>query len=114
MNLSQFYSSTDHFTIIPALMLALFGCAVLLFDFLIFPDPRQRKWLLIFVVLAAFAAGVAAGLLAGAFKVARLKRQLSRLRREQRASLQAPGPHGAAPGTTPASGPGFEPPPSVM
>ena len=33
-------------------MLALFGCAILLFDFLIFPDPRQRKWLLIFVVLA--------------------------------------------------------------
>jgi NADH-quinone oxidoreductase subunit N len=50
--MGQFYSSTDHFTIIPAVMLALFGCAVLLFDFLIFPDPRQRKWLLIFVVLA--------------------------------------------------------------
>ena len=52
MNMSQFYTSTDHFTIIPAVMLALFGCAILLFDFLIFPDPRQRKWLLIFVVLA--------------------------------------------------------------
>ena len=50
--MGQFYSSTDHFTIIPAVMLALFGCAVLLFDFLIFPDPRQRKWLLIFVALA--------------------------------------------------------------
>ena len=52
MNVSQFYTSTDHFSIIPAVMLALFGCAVLLFDFLIFPDPRQRKWLLIFVGLA--------------------------------------------------------------
>ncbi len=50
--MSQFYTSTDHFTIIPAVMLALFGCAILLFDFLIFPDPRQRKWLLIFVALA--------------------------------------------------------------
>ena len=50
--MSEFYTSTDHFTIIPAVMLALFGCAVLLFDFLIFPDPRQRKWLLIFVALA--------------------------------------------------------------
>ncbi len=50
--MSEFYTSTDHFTIIPALMLALFGCAILLFDFLIFPDPRQRKWLLIFVALA--------------------------------------------------------------
>ena len=51
MNFSQFYSSNDHFTIIPAIMLALFGCAILLFDFWIFPDPRQRKWLLIFVAL---------------------------------------------------------------
>jgi NADH-quinone oxidoreductase subunit N len=51
-SLAQYYTSTDHFTIIPAVMLALFGCAILLFDFLIFPDPRQRKWLLIFVVLA--------------------------------------------------------------
>ena len=50
--MSQFYTSTDHFAIIPAVMLALFGCAILLFDFLIFPDPRQRKWLLIFVGLA--------------------------------------------------------------
>ncbi len=51
-NFSQYYTANDHFTIIPAIMLALFGCAILLFDFWIFPDPRQRKWLLIFVVLA--------------------------------------------------------------
>ena len=50
--IQSFYTATDHFTIIPAVMLALFGCAILLFDFLIFPDPRQRKWLLIFVALA--------------------------------------------------------------
>ena len=50
--IDSFYSSIDHFSIVPALMLALFGCAILLFDFLIFPDPKQRKWLLIFVVLA--------------------------------------------------------------
>jgi NADH-quinone oxidoreductase subunit N len=54
---SQYYSANDHFTIIPAVMLALFGCAILLFDFWIFPDPRQRKWLLIFVVLAEAFAG---------------------------------------------------------
>ncbi len=30
----SFYTATDHFTIIPAVMLALFGCAILLFDFL--------------------------------------------------------------------------------
>ncbi len=52
MNFSQYYTANDHFTIIPAVMLALFGCAILLFDFWIFPDPRQRKWLLIFVALA--------------------------------------------------------------
>jgi NADH-quinone oxidoreductase subunit N len=52
IDFSLFYTSTDHFSIIPAVMLALFGCAILLFDFLIFPDPRQRKFLLIFVVLA--------------------------------------------------------------
>jgi NADH-quinone oxidoreductase subunit N len=50
--MSQYYTATDHFAIIPAVMLALFGCAILLFDFLVFPDPRQRKWLLIFVALA--------------------------------------------------------------
>ena len=51
IDFSLFYNSTDHFSIIPSVMLALFGCAILLFDFLIFPDPRQRKFLLIFVVL---------------------------------------------------------------
>ena len=50
--MGQYYTTTDHFTIIPALMLALFGCAILLFDFLLFPDPRQRKFLLIFVAIA--------------------------------------------------------------
>ena len=63
---------------------------------------------LIFVVLVVFACGVAAGLLAGAIKVARLKRQLNKLRREQRRAPDAPAPHGAVPGAAPASGPGFE------
>ena len=39
---------------------------------------------LIFLLLIAFAAGAAAGLLAGVFRSARLKRQLSRLRKEGR------------------------------
>jgi uncharacterized integral membrane protein len=65
---------------------------------------------LVFVVLIAFAAGVALGMLAAAFKVARLKRQVSKLRREQRAQLTAPITHPHAPGTGPASGAGFEPP----
>ncbi len=58
MNFSQFYTANDHFTIIPAVLLALFGCAILLFDFWIFPDPRQRKYLLIFLVLAEIFTGV--------------------------------------------------------
>jgi NADH-quinone oxidoreductase subunit N len=56
--IDSLYTPYDHFSIVPALMLALFGCAILLFDFLIFPDPRQRKWLLIFVVLAEVFTGV--------------------------------------------------------
>ena len=55
--MSQFYTSTDHFVLVPAIMLALFGCAVLLFDFFIFPEAKQRKWLLIFVVLGIVFAG---------------------------------------------------------
>jgi NADH-quinone oxidoreductase subunit N len=50
--IESYYTANDHFTIIPAVMLALFGCAILIFDFVLFPDPRQRKWLLIFVALA--------------------------------------------------------------
>ena len=65
---------------------------------------------LVFVVLVAFASGVALGLLAGAIKVVRLKRQLTKLRREQRAAAVAQATHRPAPGTGPATGPGFEPP----
>ncbi len=39
---------------------------------------------LIVIVFVVFAIGVASGLLAGAMRAARLKRQLNRLRREQR------------------------------
>jgi len=49
--MSPYYTSTDHFVLIPALMLALFGCAILLFDFFIFPEAKQRKWLIVFLVI---------------------------------------------------------------
>ena len=42
MNFSQFYTSTDHFTIIPAVMLTLFGCAILLFDVILFWGSPTR------------------------------------------------------------------------
>jgi len=48
--MSQFYTSTDHFVLVPAIMLALFGCAVLLFDFFLFPELRQRKRLVWFLI----------------------------------------------------------------
>jgi len=68
---------------------------------------------LIFVVLTAFVIGAAAGLLAGAMRSARLSRQLSKLRRDQRSKDGAPSAdwaHTGTPGTTPGSGPGFERP----
>jgi len=55
VNFSDFYTTTDHFTIMPALMMVLFGCAILLFDvirWMGFADPRQRKWLVFFVIMA--------------------------------------------------------------
>src|ERR1035437_7251007 len=55
--MNQFYTGTDHFVLLPAVMLALFGCAILLFDFVVFPDPRQRKYLLFFLILGEGLAG---------------------------------------------------------
>ena len=52
---SQFFTSTDYLTIIPAVQLALFGCAILLFDAFedfLFGGPQHRKRL-VFGVLAA-------------------------------------------------------------
>jgi uncharacterized integral membrane protein len=45
---------------------------------------------LVFVVLIAFALGVAAGLLAGVLRVARLQRELSRLKRADKAGAARP------------------------
>lgn len=56
--MNQFYTSTDQFVLVPGMLLALFGCAILLFDFLIFPDPRQRKYLVVFVLLGEAFTGV--------------------------------------------------------
>jgi uncharacterized integral membrane protein len=80
-------------------------------------DPATLKFFnlaswqapLVVVVFVAFAAGVALGLLAGALRAARLSRQIRKLRREQRSpdSLTPSRSAGMAPGTAPASGPGF-------
>ena len=65
---------------------------------------------LVFVVFLAFAGGVACGLLAGAFRAARLKRQLNALRREYSGSetTRSPLSGGTLTGNTPLS-PRFPP-----
>ena len=81
-------------------------------------DPAELKFFnlaslrapLVVVVFVAFAMGVAIGLLTGALRAARLSRQVSRLRREHHAQRDSNtvAPRGATPGTTPASGPGYD------
>jgi len=56
--MNQFFSGADQFALNPAIMLALFGCATLLFDLMLSPDPKQRKWLLGIVVVGLGFAGV--------------------------------------------------------
>src|SRR5262245_10342655 len=56
--MSQYYTATDHFVLLPALMLAMFGCFVLLFDFLFRPS-EQRKWLLILTLAGIACTGAA-------------------------------------------------------
>src|ERR1043165_7385025 len=58
MDLTNVFTSNDQWSITPAIMLALFGCAVLLFDFLLYPDPRQRKYLLGFVIIGEIFTGI--------------------------------------------------------
>jgi lipopolysaccharide assembly protein A len=73
-----------------------------------FFDVGAMEAPLIFLLLLAFAAGVALGLLASAVRIVRLTREVARLRRAAPAPLPpAPAPHGAAP-AAPVAGPGFE------
>jgi NADH-quinone oxidoreductase subunit N len=44
--MSPYYTATDHFVVMPALMLALFGCTVLLFDFFVMQSESRRRALL--------------------------------------------------------------------
>jgi NADH-quinone oxidoreductase subunit N len=44
--MSPYYTSLDHFVLLPAIMLSLFGCAVMLFEFLLSPGEKQQRWLL--------------------------------------------------------------------
>lgn len=53
------YTGIDHFVLLPAILLALFGCATLLFDFWVYPTPAQRKRLVWFLVIGELFAGLA-------------------------------------------------------
>ena len=56
--MNEYYTAQDHFSIVPAIMLALFGCTVLLFEFFIRDSRVRKQWLLgISFVGLAFTAG---------------------------------------------------------
>jgi len=46
--MSHFYTDVDHFALLPAIILALFGCAIFLFDSLL--EARSRRWQLCLVL----------------------------------------------------------------
>ena len=54
---SEFYTLNDHFVLKPALLMALFGCATLLFDFLFVDEASRRKLRPIMVVAAELFVG---------------------------------------------------------
>jgi NADH-quinone oxidoreductase subunit N len=55
--MSDYFTSVDYFAIKPPIMLALFGCAILLFDFF-FPEVRKRKLLVVGVIFAEIFTGI--------------------------------------------------------
>lgn len=44
--MNAYYTATDHFVVLPGIMLALFGCALLLFEFLLPRGSRDKRWLM--------------------------------------------------------------------
>jgi NADH-quinone oxidoreductase subunit N len=57
--MSEFYTSLDHLALLPAILLGLFGCAIFLFDFWLFPRKEQKAYLVWFVLIAEAFTGVA-------------------------------------------------------
>jgi NADH-quinone oxidoreductase subunit N len=57
--MTEFYTQLDHRALLPAIMLTLFGCAVLLFDFFAFRTPQMRRWLVPFAIGGLVFTGVA-------------------------------------------------------
>ncbi|MEO7144884.1 MAG: NADH-quinone oxidoreductase subunit N, partial [Bryobacteraceae bacterium] len=46
--MSAYYNTADHFVLAPAIVLALFGASILLFEFLLSRGAKQRRWLVWF------------------------------------------------------------------
>lgn len=44
--MNEFYTVTDHFVLLPAILLALFGTGVLVLEAMLPAGPQQRRWLL--------------------------------------------------------------------
>lgn len=57
--MSEFYTSLDHLALLPAILLGLFGCAIFIFDFWLFPKAADKSKLTWFVILAELFAGIA-------------------------------------------------------
>jgi NADH-quinone oxidoreductase subunit N len=57
--MNTWYTATDHFVLLPALMLSLFGCAILLLDFWLFPQANLRKHLVWVLLIGETFTGVA-------------------------------------------------------
>src|SRR5258705_6030735 len=53
--MSQYYTEFDHLALLPAIMLALFGCTILLFDNWLYPNPKHRKYLVLVPVIPGLA-----------------------------------------------------------
>src|SRR5579859_7500802 len=49
--MNQYFTDIDYFVLLPAILLAMFGCATLLFDVLFFHNSKVRKFLLLSVVI---------------------------------------------------------------
>jgi NADH-quinone oxidoreductase subunit N len=49
--MSQYYTSLDHLALLPAILLALFGCALLIFDFWVFPEKKNKKWMVLLLIV---------------------------------------------------------------
>ena len=49
--MSQYYTSLDHLALLPAILPALFGCALLIFDVWVFPEKKYKKYMVLLLAV---------------------------------------------------------------